>query len=439
MLLLVASSLAADVRSVSLAEAMELAAGASESVRIAQAELDAAAADRSAAVGGRLPSVNGSLAYNHTFLSEYDGLFEVDTATATTPYAGAAANPFADLPFGAADTWRVDVAASEVVYGGGRVRAQERLAAAGIDAAQAGLDGARAGLRLQVASAYFDAQLAAQLVDIAGASLAQSELTLQHAEAAFGVGRQPEFEVVRARVEVDAQRVVLIQQQRMRDRADLQLRQLLGVPGDTVLQLTTAVDTPPPAQPAPAGDERVGVRQAEAGVRAAEAGVKLVRSAGLPQVAASASLGFVAYPDDPLPPTEDWRTNLSAGAAVSVPIFNGGVTRAQVRSAQADAVAAAARAEQAREAAALDAQDALAALTAARAQWEASGGTVGQAERAYAIAEVRFREGLSTQAELSDARILLARARASRAQAGRDLQVAAARVQLLSDLPFSTW
>jgi outer membrane protein TolC len=48
---------------------------------------------------------------------------------------------------------------------------------------------------------------------------------------------------------------------------------------------------------------------------------------------------------------------------------------------------------------------------------------------------VRYRNGVSTQLELTDARLLLQQAEANRAIAARDLQVARARVALLPDLP----
>jgi len=57
--------------------------------------------------------------------------------------------------------------------------------------------------------------------------------------------------------------------------------------------------------------------------------------------------------------------------------------------------------------------------------------------RAYAIAEVRFREGLATQIELSDARLLLQQAEANTATAARDREVARLRLALLRDLPLS--
>ena len=76
-------------------------------------------------------------------------------------------------------------------------------------------------------------------------------------------------------------------------------------------------------------------------------------------------------------------------------------------------------------------------LMASRAAWEATSGTIQQAQRAYQIANVRFTNGVSTQLELSDARLSLQQAEANRTQAARDLQVARARVALLPNLPVS--
>jgi len=120
-----------------------------------------------------------------------------------------------------------------------------------------------------------------------------------------------------------------------------------------------------------------------------------------------------------------------------VPILTGGRLRADVAIARAEARMAEARLRQARELAALDTQSALEELRAAVSAWEASAGTIQQAQRAYQIAELRYREGVSTQVELSDARLALVLAQATRAQAARDVQVARARVALLPDLPVS--
>ncbi len=136
-----------------------------------------------------------------------------------------------------------------------------------------------------------------------------------------------------------------------------------------------------------------------------------------------------------MPTFDDWRTNWTVGAAVSIPIMTGGRIKAEENAAKADIDESKARLQLAKELSDLDTASARAELRAARAEWDASGGTVQQAARAYEIAELRYREGLSTQLELSDSRLLLGQAQVNRARAGRDLQMTRVRYALLPDLP----
>jgi outer membrane protein TolC len=105
--------------------------------------------------------------------------------------------------------------------------------------------------------------------------------------------------------------------------------------------------------------------------------------------------------------------------------------------ARANQVEAELRLQQTREFAEFDARNSATQLEAAQAAWLASAGTVEQAARAYQIAELRYREGISTQTELLDSRVQLQQAQASRARAARDLQVARMRIALLPALPLT--
>jgi hypothetical protein len=96
------------------------------------------------------------------------------------------------------------------------------------------------------------------------------------------------------------------------------------------------------------------------------------------------------------------------------------------------------RLDMTRELAALDNRTAIERLRAAEATWRASAGTVQQATKAYSIAEIRFQEGISTQLELNDSRLVMQQARANRVLASRDLQVARVRVALLPYLPLGS-
>ena len=158
----------------------------------------------------------------------------------------------------------------------------------------------------------------------------------------------------------------------------------------------------------------------------------------MPSISATSNYGLVAYSDAFLPSAGAFRDNWTVGAAVQVPIYTGGRISADIDSARADIAEAEAQLEQTIEGARLDRESALADLRAARAAWEATQGSVEQAERGYDIARLRYREGVSIQLEVENARLLLEQARVNRAQAARDLWVAQTRVELLPFLPLGT-
>lgn len=434
MWLLVSAALAADLP---LEAALRRAVETSEDVNVASAGVEGAAADQRAARSAWLPSASGSASYSHTFASEYDDLFG-DT--------GGGASAFSDLPFGQADTWRLGLSLSQGVYQGGRVMAQRALTSAGASLADSTLASARASAVLSAAEAYYNAVLAARILEISEATLARAERTLADTTLANELGRMADYDVLRAQVEAENQKVAVIQQRRTARLAEANLRRILHLPDDDPLELSGGPDQGVDADVgelaasiagvSAEAETRAAVAQAELARDAAAATVSLTRASALPYLALSASYGLVNYPDG-LVPDSDWRKNVSAGASLSVPLFSGGAVRNQLASANADLRAAEERLEQARGLARMDSDDNDAALDAATAQWTATTGTVAQAERALNIAETRFQAGISSQSELADARLLYQQALINRASAGRDLQVARIRHALLPALPLS--
>jgi outer membrane protein len=475
-----------------LERVLELAEVRSESIAIAQAGVRRAEGDIIRARSGRYPQLSASASYDRALASEFEGIFD-SAGPPCDPFGpnptappedriaeieraidcGAVGGSFfgggdtgeddepADLPFGRVNTWRVNLFVSQNVYSGGRLGAQADLAAAGRESATLGVTTARAQLLFDVTQAYYDAALSARLVDIAQATLGQAEATYQVVQAGFKAGTQPEFELLRARVARDNQAPFIIRQRAAREIALLRLKQLLDLPARANIELASSLDdaslAPPPAfatrlaaveaafdvQPgaevavesgAPASN-RTAVKQVGTMVRLREAAFRAARAERMPSVSVSSSYGRVAYPSGLAPAFGDFRTNWTVGASVQVPILTGGRQRGDELVARADLEQAEVQLRQTEELAALDSRSAWAELVAARAAWEASANTIQQATRAYEIADVRYRAGVSTQLELSDARLLLQQSEVNRAQAARDLQLARARMALLPDLP----
>jgi outer membrane protein len=463
--------------SLTLNQALELAEKKSETVGIARAELARAEGDRRRARSAYFPQVSGSASYLRTLKSQFSPLSAGSDTSSAPPVTcnrfvaqpglpidqrldslenavecASAADPFSafrDLPFGRPNTYRFGLSFSQTLFSGGQVRGQTEAASAGVRSAALGLTSARAQLLLDVTSAYFDATLADRLVTIALATLEQADTTLSQTQLARQVGNLSEFDLLRARVTRDNQRPVVIQRRADRDLAYYRLKQLLDLPLDQPVQLTTELgdsalvdSTRITAVVHVPGDTstliRAPVQQAAEVVAAQRGLLRVARGQRFPQVALTSEFAQLAFPDAVSPFNSDFVSDWTVTLGMRLPIFTGGRIGGEVAVAQANQAQAELRLQQTREFAQVDARNSATQLDAAHAAWQASAGTVEQASRAYQIAELRYREGISTQTELLDSRVQLEQAQASRARAARDLQVARMRVALLPALPLTT-
>jgi outer membrane protein TolC len=474
-----------------LEQVLSLAEPRSEAVSIAIAAVQRADADQIRARSGLRPQLSAAASYDRALASEFEGVFDsFGSGSVCPPFAlnpGAALDArvaeieraidcgavggggvfgsgsssdggFQDLPFGRKNTWRASLSFSQNLWSGGRNGAQIKLAEVGHQSAELAVTTARAQLLFEVAQAYYDAALSDQLVNIAGATLDQASATLRQVEAGLNAGTQPEFEVLRARVTRDSQEPVLIRQRVNRALAYLRLKRLLDVAPDAEVTLAdvfadedlppapgfvervSAVESALRASDSPATlvasmalPARTAVEQAGVTVQTRETALKLTEAQRMPSVTLTSNYGRIAYPDNFFPTFN--RSNWTIGVSMNVPLLTGGRQRGDELVARADLDQSRLQQRQAEELAALDTRSAWAELLAARAAWESTAGTVQQADRAFEIANVRYGAGVSTQLELSDARLQRQQAQANRALASRDLQVARARVALLPDLP----
>ena len=467
-------------RRLALDEAVRIAESNSETIRIARAGVQRAQGQQYQARSQRLPQLNGSASYTRTLASQFSSaggsVPAVDTTkpapppapcdqyllgpTATTDdrLAGLedasrcalGANPFSsfgNLGFGAKNQYNVGLAFSQNIFAGGRIQAQNNVADASRRTADIELTAQRAQLRLDVTQAYFDAALADRLVALAESSAVQTENVLRQTQLSRNVGNVSEFDLLRAQVTNANQRPILIQRQSDREVAYLRLKQMLNLPLDSPVQLTTVVDDPAAINEAIGpihvmGDttavNRATVREAVEAINAQRGLLTVAKAQRFPTLALTSQYGKVAFPITNFPKTGDFRTNWTIGVASTIPLFTGGRIKGDQLVAEANLNEAKARYDQVREFAALDSRVTLNNLMQARAAWDASQGTAEQASRAYSIAEVRYKEGISTQIELNDSRILLEQAVANRALAARNLLVASVKLALLPDLPLQT-
>lgn len=450
------SATAGTAATLSLADALRRAELKSEGVAIAAAGVTRAKGVQQQANSARLPQANGSIAYQRAIQNQFASISE----RFSDPNDSTAGGGFTDSPiariFAAPNTAIFSLNVSQTLYSAGRIPAARAGAAAGRTAAEIAYDAAKAQAVLEVAQAYFDAVAADQFVAIAESSLVLTDRALAQVRLAREVGTAAEFDLIRAQVARDNQRPLVIQAAGARTAAYLRLKQLLDLPLTGPLTLTTpirddaaAAPETSPTAPIVLADERTvrpdttvsaraTVRQAEAQVRAQEGALRAARLARLPALQLSTNYQRFAYPPEGtfLPSALDlYFPNWNVTLGLSIPVLTGGRLRGERLVAEANLTEARQRLQQSREGASVDALLAINQYEQAQAAYAASVGTDTQAQRAYAIAEVRFREGLSTSLELTQVRVQLEQARLQRVTAARDLEVARLRLALLKDLP----
>jgi outer membrane protein TolC len=360
---------------------------------------------------------------------------------------------FESVGFGAKNQYTFGLSGSVELFTGGRVQAQNRAANAGKRSADIELTSQRAQMALEVTQAYFDASLADRLVAIAESSLAWTERAFRQTTLARQVGNTSEFDLLRAQVTRDNQRPALIQRKWERDLAYLRLKQLLNVPYEETVTLTTQIADDQPVTgvvravaavtgtvsevPDTNTNNRAPVRQLNEALRAQEAQLAVARAQRWPTISVRSQYARLNFARGG-PQFDNLLTNWNVTVGASMPLFTGGRLKGEEMINQAAVQESAARLEQTRKLAALESRQTFAQLEQAEATLAASQGTTEQALKAYRIAEVRFGEGISTQLELSESRLLLEQAQANRAFAARDVQVARVRLALLRDLPLGS-
>jgi len=471
------SRLSAQVRQVSLEDAIRLADRSNESIEIARAAVTRANGQQMIARSQFLPQLNASGSYARTLASQFEGfsfgggpdtntfrsLCTPDipsTATPaerqaaldqarTCPAPGGGGGDFSSVGFGALNQWTLGLQFSQNVFTGGRASGQRKAANASRTAADIELTAQRAQNILDVTQAYYNTVLASRLAEIAESALNWSDDVLRQTTRARQVGSSSEFDLLRAQVARDNQPPVVLQRRSDRSIAMYRLKQLLEIPLDDSLQLTTSIDDAPvPAAgvsdagaPATAADTsadaRATVREAAENVKAQEGLLRAARADRLPSIAITSGYQRLFFPATTFPDVNDFRENWSIGVSAAVSLFSGGRIRGSEFLAQANLREARARLKQSREFAALDSRIALAQLAQAEAAWRASQGTAEQARRAYGIDQIRYREGISTQTDLAQSQLLVEQAMVNRAVAARDLAVARMRLVLLKDLPLT--
>lgn len=328
------------------------------------------------------------------------------------------------------DAAYVDVSARQMVWSGGAIGGRIRAARRSRAGEAAGRRAVEETVALEVHRAFYGLLLARATAEVQRAAVRTLEAHAEQTRARYERGDASEYEALRADVELANARPRLVSARHDVKRAGDALARLLGLDPEVPFEVEGELGDPVPALEGEAGEplaDRPELLAARMRVAAAKATVSVARAARLPSVGAFARL-FWTTPEYFVTTDDGGAWNALAGLEVRVPVFTGFAAAARVEAAEARLGAVVARSEDLEAEIGLEVREARRRTIEARETIEAVGRAVEQAERALAIARVRYTSGIGTQLEVTDARLALDEARLVRLGALYEARVAAAEL-----------
>jgi outer membrane protein TolC len=416
---------ATDTLRLSLDDAIRSALARSEEMRVAHAFVRRTEGQVLEQLSRALPQVSGTITYDRKLQSIFQGV------AADTGFFGSL---FKNSPFAAEHTWTADLNAQQLLWSGGKVGAALKTAKAANRSAHASEQEAASDLTFQVRQAYCDAAYAHRLVEIAESALTQARAHLTQVRAGRREGSRSEYETLRAQVDAANQEPAVVASRNGLEVALLALKRLINVPLEQPVTLVTPLASPDGTVPvvtdlATAVDRRPALAAANYEVEARRQAIRVYRGQRWPDLYVSTALSHQAFPTGVWPRRDQFHRNWDAYVRLEIPIFTGLRTEGQIAQARADFDQAAANRDALREGAAIEAVRARDEIDRALSTLLARRETVRQAQRAWELAGVRFTNGMSTQVEVSDARLQLQTAEVNEVQAMRDYRVAIAALE----------
>ncbi|MBI3681879.1 MAG: TolC family protein [Acidobacteria bacterium] len=292
-----------------------------------------------------------------------------------------------------------------------------KASTAGVEAARNEQENTRHQVTDQVARAYLAAVRADARVDAARANAELAEALLRLAESQRRAGTGLAIEVTRAEAQLANERQRLEAAGNERNKAHLQLLRVMDLRLDTKLDLTDRLAYQP-AEPVSyeqalrtALDGRPDWKAQQSRERVAQISYSATRSERLPSITAFGDYGPIG------PSPGDSRSTRAAGLALRVPIFDGGRRDARRAESASQLRVEQIRTRDLREQLELELRIAFDNLSSAEAQVRTAEEGLRLAEKELEQAQRRYKAGVATSIEITDAQTRLARARENRISA----------------------
>jgi TolC family type I secretion outer membrane protein len=334
---------------------------------------------------------------------------------------------FISAPAGTHTDDRVAFTITENLYDGGRTRMTIRQAVASEKASRAELEAVIQERILAVTQAYFEALLAQKLADIAGQAVDEAQKQYDMVKNRIEAGDVAPVDIYPVEVQLANARLKKLQADNNARIAASGLRNAIGLTRGPALRVVDVSE--PPSDFIPSLEDcinyaiahRPEIERITAQLEAAEAALWYAKSqvSPVPTVELSYDRGLVG---------SDSGSEWSVLLGLSLTVFDGGATKAEIDNARAQLKSLQYTAERMQKDIEAEVEEAYLSLTDALERLSASKANVELAKTNLDVMNAKYEQGLAIPLEVVSAQVSYADAQAAYAQALYDCYIARAKL-----------
>lgn len=405
-----------------LDEAVRTAEAHQPQLRQARASTDVADARADESLAPLLPQVSGIASYKRSTAN-----FAPSPGSSPTGTTRTASNSFDTQNY-----FNFGVTATQLIYDFGQTSGRWRSAQAGADAQRQ----TELAVRLQIVfgtrATFFAARAQKDLVRVAEQTVSNQRKHLEQIQGFVEVKTRPEIDLAQARLDMANAEILLVYAQNAYASAKAQLNQSMGVVRDTDYDVADESFPPVPGEDgstdalAQEAGNRPDVLAFRRQLQAQQLSISATKGGYGP--ALSVSTGVT----DAGGQINNMAWNWNATVNLTWQLFQGNLTRAQVREGEANLALLNAQLDSAQQAIRLAVEQARLSIRAAKAAAGLAEVALQNAAQRLALAEGRYQAGVGSIIELGDAQLAFTSAASQKVQA--EYGLATARAQLLQAL-----
>ncbi len=400
LMLLVGSSRAGE--QLTLKEVLDLAEKNNKEIRLARANLKLASAQKKEAISTALPKVNLQLNYNRNFLQN------IFYFTTQDPQTGQNVTRSFKASFN--NEYQMNAVLNQTIYSFGKVGNAIKAAGYFTRFTSHQYEAEWQRVITQVKKAFYQALLLKKVWEVAQQSEISALDNYNNVKLKFDNGVVSEFELLQAETRWKNAIPETMKARKNYEIAINNLKVLVDIPLRKEIELVGNLENYQPFIP-DSMDYRIVFEQRpdyqalqwEKKLREKKVAVEYANH--LPTLSGSLIYTYGARSDEFR--LDNSNDNVILGINLSVPIFTGGYTSAQVQKARVEVEKVKIRIALANDNIRVELQNILLRMREARERITAAAKSVESARRAFEIAETRVQNGLATQLELKDSRVLL--------------------------------